>query len=304
MSAKLLLRRIVALAGLVLLTAGATATAAAPAQAVVPASQLSVSPSTVHPDEIVTITQTVTNILGIPLSSPVTQLLSGPNELNSFTSLVSCSGALSCGVVNDGSGQPIGYQAILPNSLNPLNSLGDNAVVIWKLKILPTAPDLQETLQGRLLGNLDFVSDLLTGPTLIVDANADVAVSVSATPKLGVLPPTLDVAVTITNNGPGQFLLGTITTTVPADLIPVGVPPCVGVPGVGVPGQVVCVVPLLAKGASTTLHFSIPLNLLTIGLPYTFTSSRTLSVSRDLNPANDSDSTNCLAVSQVLVLCS
>jgi hypothetical protein len=188
---------------------GITSIAAAPARAVVPASQLSVSSSTVHPGDTVTITQTVTNILGIPLSSPVAQLLSTPGGLTSFTSLVSCSGALSCGIVNNGSGQPIGYQAILPNSLNPLNSLGDNAVIIWTLKILPTAPDLQETLQGRLLGNLDFVSDLLNGPTLIVDANADVAVSVTATPKLGVLSPTLDVAVTVTNNGPGQFLLGT-----------------------------------------------------------------------------------------------
>jgi Domain of unknown function DUF11 len=304
MSVKLLLRRTVALAGLVLLAAGTTTIAAAPAQAVVPASQLSVSPFTVHPGDTVTITQTATNILGIPLSSPIAQLLSTPGGLTSFTSLVSCSGALSCGVVNNGSGQPIGYQAILPNTLNPLNSLGDNAVVIWTLRILPTAPDLQETLQGRLLGNLDFVSDLLNGPTLIVDANADVAVSVTAAPKLGLLPPTLDVAVTVTNNGPGQFLLGTITTTVPAGLIPVGVPPCVGVPGVGIPGQVVCVVPLLAKGASTTLRFSIPLNLLTIGLPYTFTSSRTLSVSRDLNSANDSDSTTCLVVSRLLVLCS
>lgn len=300
MSAKSLFRRAVALAGLVVLTAGTTVIAAAPAHADAPASQLSVFPSTVHPGDTVTITQTVTNNLFSTLLSPVTQLLSTPGGLTSFTSLVGCTGATSCGVVNNGSGQPIGYQAILPSSLNPL---GGNAVVSYTLKVLPTAPDLQETLQGRLLG-LNFLSDLLSGPTLIVDANADVAVAVSATPKLGALSPTLDVAVTVTNNGPGQFLLGTITTTVPPGLLPVGVPPCVGVPGVGIPGQVVCVVPLLAKGASTTLRFSVPLNLLTIGLPYTFTSSRTLSVSRDLNSANDSDSTSCLVVSRLLVLCS
>lgn len=300
MSAKTMFRRAVALVGLVALTAGTTALVAAPAQADVPASQLSVSPTTVHPGDTVTITQTVTNNLVSTLLSPAVQLVTAPDGLTSFASLVGCSGAASCGVLNNGSGQPIGYQAILPSSLNPL---GGNAVVSWTLKILDTAPDLQETLQGRLLG-LNFLSDLLNGPLLIVDANADVAVSVDATPKLGLLKPTLDVAVTVTNNGPGQFLLGTITTTVPAGLIPVGVPPCVGVPGVGIPGQVVCVVPLLAKGASTTLRFSIPLNLLSIGLPYTFTSSRTLSVSRDLNSANDSDSTTCLVVSRLLVLCS
>jgi hypothetical protein len=255
-----------------MLTAATTAIAAAPAQADVPASQLSVSPSTVHPGDTVTITQTLTNNVLSTLLSPVAQLTSAPGGLTSFTSLMSCAGAVSCGVANNSSGQPIGYQAILPSSL----PLGGNGVVSYTLQILPTAPDLQETLQGRLLGS-SFLSDLLSGPTLIVDANADVAVSVAATPKLGVLSPTLDVAVTVTNNGPGQFLLGTITTTIPAGLIPVGVPPCVGVPGVGIPGQVICVVPLLAKGASTTLRFSIPLNLLTIGLPYTFTSSRTLS---------------------------
>jgi hypothetical protein len=234
------------------------------------------------------------------LLSPVAQLVSAPNDLTSYTQLVGCTGAASCGVLNNGSGQPIGYRAILPSSLNPL---GGNAVVSYTLKILDTAPDLTETLQGRLLG-LNFLSDLLSGPLLIVDANADLAVSVAATPRLGLLSQTLDVAVTVTNNGPGQFLVGTVTTTVPAGLLPVGVPPCVGVPGVGIPGQVTCVVPLLAKGASTTLRFSIPLNLLTIGLPYQFTSSRTLSLSRDLNPANDTDSTSCLVVSRLLVLCS
>jgi hypothetical protein len=300
MSVKSSFRRAVALAGLMLLTVGTTALVAAPAHAELPASQLSVSPTTVHPGDTVTITQTVTNNLVSTLLSPVAQLVSVPDGLASFTALVGCAGVASCGVLNNGSGQPIGYQAILPSSLNPL---GGNAVVTYTLQILPDAPDLQETLQGRLLG-LNFLSDLLSGPTLIIDANADVAVSVAATPKLGVLSPTLDVAVTVTNNGPGQFLLGAITTTVPADLLPVGVPPCVGVPGVGIPGLVTCVVPLLAKGASTTLRFSIPLNLLSIGLPYTFTSSRSLSVSRDLNSANDTASTTCLVVSRVLVLCS
>ena len=300
MSAKSLFRRAAALVGLVALTAGTTALAAAPAYAELPASQLGVSPTTVHPGDTVTITQTVTNNLVSTLLSPAAQLVSTPNDLTSYTSLVGCSGAASCGVLNNGSGQPIGYQAILPSSLNPL---GGNAVVSWTLKILDTAPDMTETLQGRLLG-LNFLSDLLSGPLLIVDANADVAVSVAATPRLRVGSQSLDVAVTVTNNGPGQFLLGTITTTVPAGLLPVGVPPCVGVPGVGIPGQVTCVVPLLAKGASTTLRFSIPLNLLSLGVPYEFTSSRTLSVSRDLNPANDTDSTRCLVLSRVLVLCS
>src|ERR1700742_3615983 len=117
MSAKSLFRRAVALVGLVALTAGTTALVAAPAQADVPASQLSVSPTTVHPGDTVTITQTATNNLVSTLLSPVTQLVSTPGGLSSFTSLVSCTGAVSCGVLNNGSGQPIGYQAVLPSSL-------------------------------------------------------------------------------------------------------------------------------------------------------------------------------------------
>lgn len=303
MSMKSLFRRAVALAGLVLITAGTSAMVAAPAQAALPFSQLSVSPTTVNPGDTVTITQTVTNGLASSLLSPIAQVISTPGGLGSFTRLLDCAGA-SCAVVDDANGNPIGYQAILPDSLIPS---GENSVVTYTLEILPEAPDLQETLQGRLLGQLplgdNFISDLLNGPLLIVDANADAAVSVEAFPKLDILGMLLEVEITVTNNGPGQLLLADILTSVPAELVPVGIPPCVGVPGGITSGQVHCLVPLLAKGASTTLRFSTPVTLLNIGLPYTFKTERALSVSRDLNPENDKDSASCIVVSIVLTTC-
>jgi hypothetical protein len=92
---------------------------------VVPASQLSVSPPTAHPCGLVTVTQTVTNNLSVVLLQPVAQLFSTPSDLTSYTTLVGCSGAVSCAVVNNGSGEPVGYQAAL---MNPLSALDGSSV--------------------------------------------------------------------------------------------------------------------------------------------------------------------------------
>lgn len=166
MSAKSLFRRAVAVVGLVALTAGGAAITAAPAQALDPISQLSVSPSTAHPGDLVTVTQTVTNNLSSVLLQPAARLVSSPSQLTSYTTLVGCSGAVSCSVVQNGSGQPIGYEAVLPGVLG---ALGGSSVVTYTLQVLPDAPDLTQTLQGQLLG-LNFLSDLIDGATLIIDA--------------------------------------------------------------------------------------------------------------------------------------
>lgn len=298
MFAKSLFRRAIALAGLVLLTAGATTVAAIPAQAAGPDVQLSTPQSTVHPGDFVTVTQSVTNNVLSAILNPAARLLGGPNGIASFTTLVGCTGpaGITCSTVSSG-GQPIGYQAVLPASLDP----GITRTVTYTLRVNDDAPDLQETLQGQLLGTLlggDFLRQILDGPLLIVDANADAAVSITAT-KLGLLAKNLDVAVTVKNNGPGVLRLATITTTLPNLLLAIpSTPTCVPIPGL-----VTCLVPSLAKGASTTLNFSVPLNLLSLGLPYKITSTRTLSLSRDLNPANDSASTSCIVLSQLLTIC-
>src|SRR4051794_19662410 len=114
MSAKFVFRRAVALIGMVALAVGTAALGAAPAQATTPESQLTVSPSTAHPGDVVTVTQTVTNNLASTLAQPVARLLSGPDEVPLYATLQSCTGALSCSVLTNASGRPIGFEAVLP----------------------------------------------------------------------------------------------------------------------------------------------------------------------------------------------
>jgi hypothetical protein len=258
-----------------------------------PVSQLSVSPTTAHPGDLVTVTQTLTNTGLRPLLQPAGRLFSTPAGLSSYAELVGCDPPVVCSMVNNSG--VIGFQGLLANPIAP--RLGTSALT-YKFRILPEAPDLEETLQGQLFG-LGFVSDILSEAThLIIDANADAAVSVVATPQPGLLQRNIDFAVTVTNNGPGLLRNVTITNLLPSNVSANGSGPCLPVIG-----QVLCTVPTLAKGASTTMHYTVPLNLLSIGLPYAFTSSRTASVSRDLNPANDSASRSCTVLTTLLVNC-
>jgi len=149
-----------------------------------------------------------------------------------------------------------------------------------------------------LLG-LNVLSDILDSAThLIVDANADAAVTLTATPQPGLLQRNIDFAVTVVNNGPG--LLRSVNI---GNVLPSGVSAAASGPCLPVVGQVICTIPTLAQGASTTMHFTVPLQLLSLGLPYTFTTSRTASVSRDLNPANDTASRRCTVITSLLVSC-
>jgi hypothetical protein len=241
----------------------------------------------------VTVTQTLTNAGLRPLLQPAGRLFSKPAGLISYAQLIGCDPPAVCSMISNAG--VIGYQGLPANPISP--RLG-TSVLTYRFKILPEAPDLEETLQGQLLG-LDFLSDILDGPThLVIDANSDAAVSLTATPQPGLLQRNLDIAVTVANNGPGLFRAATISTALPSGVTAAASGPCLPVVG-----QVICTVPTLAKGATTTMHFTVPLRLLSIGLPYTFTGSRSASVSRDLNPANDSASRSCTVLTPLLVNC-
>lgn len=284
-------RRKISLAALVLLAAGATAVMAPPAYAA-PEVQLNVSAPAVNPGDTVTVTETITNVNGFTVLQPRARLFSTPDALTSYASLVSCTGVTSCTTV-DGPDGPIGFQGALPEALGSQ----DSATVTFTLKILANAPDLVETLQGQLFGS-NYASDLVNGPTLTVTASADAAVSLQATPKLGLLVPRLDFAMKVSNSGPGSVRNAKITTTLPAGLSASASGPCVAGPR-----TVVCTVGKLDNGANTTAKFSVPLRLLSVGVPYTFTATRTSSDSPDPNAANDSDSTTCTVVTPLLVTC-
>jgi hypothetical protein len=277
---------------LALLTGATTVIIATPAQAEIPEVELSSSVSTVSPNGNVTVTEKVTNVNAFTVLQPKARLFSAPTVLTSYTSLVGCTGG-TCSTVPGVNG-PIGYQVALPEALDGNAS----ATVTITLKISAATPDLTETLRGQLVGS-NYGSEPVDGPTLTVDANADGAVSVAVTPRPGLLGGRFDFAVRVANpSGPGVVRNYKVTTTLPAGLSGNGNAACV--PGAG---KVVCTVNGVTVGQSATANFSVPFGLLTIGLPFTFTSTRTSSDSRDLNAANDSASVTCTVVTPLLVNC-
>jgi hypothetical protein len=288
MTAKSLLRR---LAGLALITGATSVIVVAPAQAETPEVELSSSVSTVSPGGNLTVTEKVTNVNPFTVLQPKAQLFSAPTVLGSYATLVGCTGG-TCSAIN-GTGGPLGYQVALPEALDSNAS----ATVTFTLKIAAATPDLTETLRGQLFGS-NYGSEPVTGPTLVVDANADGAVSVAVTPRPGLLGGRFDFVVRVANRGPGLLRNYKVTTTLPAGLQGSGNSACV--PGAG---QVVCTVNGTAVGQTATANFSVPFGLLTIGLPFTFSSTRTSSDSRDLNPANNSSTTTCTVVTPLLISC-
>jgi uncharacterized protein DUF11 len=293
MTTKSLFRRLGALAGLALLTSATSVIIATPAQAAVPEVELSSSVSTVSPNGNVTVTEKVTNVNPFTVLQPKAQLFSVPTVLASYTSFVGCTGG-TCSTINGVNG-PIGYQVALPEALGA----NEDATVTITFKVSAATPDLTETLRGQFFGS-NYGSEPVDGPSLTVDANADGAVSVAVTPHPGLLGGRFDFAVRVANPaGPGQLRNYKVTTTLPAGLSGTGNSACV--PSAG---KVVCTVNGVAIGQTATANFSVPFGLLTIGLPFTFTSTRTSSDSRDLNAANNSASVTCNVVTPLLINCS
>jgi hypothetical protein len=68
--------------------------------------------------------------------------------------------------------------------------------------------------------------------------------------------------------------------------------------------RVTCTVGPLAAGASTTRTFTVPVGLLTVGLPYTVTATRTGSSPADPNTADDTATRTCTVVTSLVITCS
>ncbi|WP_439676765.1 hypothetical protein [Embleya sp. MST-111070] len=129
-------------------------------------------------------------------------------------------------------------------------------------------------------------------------ANADIAVSLTAQPHLGILVPYLSYTVTAHNNGPGAVTSATLTATLPAGKTATNPSPgCTSAPG-----SVTCTYGAIANGASAVSTFRLPIGLLTIG-QVTVTATRTASAPTDNNAANDHASRTCTVVSIILATC-
>jgi hypothetical protein len=265
---------------------------ATPAAADPPEVALSVSPSTAYPGDTVTVTMTVTNIHGFTVLNARARLFGTEPPIASYTTLVGCSGATGpCGVVSGGGG-PVGYEA-------PVGALsgGASATVVLTLALNEDAPPGENTLLGDLTGS-NYGSEMVPGPALTVITEADAAVGLTATPKLGLLVPKIEFTVRVTGNGPGTLNSATVTTALPSGLGATSATCATG------SGSVACSFANVVEGASATKKFTVPLGLLTIGVPYTFTATRTASSPADPVSANDTDAVRCTVVSIVLVNCS
>lgn len=289
-------RRVVS-AGVVAALACATiATLGAPASADTPVVALSVSPATVSPGDTVTVTETLTNSNGFTILGPTAQLFSSQDNITGYTTLAGCDAGVGgvCATLLDGSGNPDGYVATFGAALGGNSSV----TATFTLKINPNlTASAVETLEGALVG-VNFATDVTPGPTLTINARADVAVAMTATPKQGLLSLTLNFAVTVTNNGPGTLSSAQITTTVPRGLTARSSATCTATRT-----GALCSVGPVPSGGKATATFSVPLGLLDVGLPFTFTAARTASTPADPNSANDSASVSCTSLSILLASC-
>jgi hypothetical protein len=254
-----------------------------------------VSPTEVQPGDTFMVTETVHNIHQFSILNPTLRLLSKETNLTTYADLVSCSGAGATCTTLDGTDGPIGYQAILPRAMDGFES----DTVVFTLRIKPDPTDAVHTLQGQLFGRNYgiFPQDVAT---LTVITRADVAVGITATPKPGLLSPRIDVAVRVTNNGPGRMKSAEVGGTFTQGLTSNSGPQCTG------GSHPVCTFGELAAGASTTGTFSVPLELLYIGLPYQISAAKTASSPTDpnsANSANNSAATTCTVVTPLLVHC-
>lgn len=292
-------RATAAVGALAALAAAGVVAVGTPAAADTPQVALTVSPSTVTPGDTVTVTETVANINGFTILQPKVKLFGSPATLTDYTSLTSCDAGPggTCGTVTDGDGNPIGYQAVLGSALGGFQQ----AVITFTLTVNPTADSSVDTLQGQLSG-ANYDTGVVDGPSLTVDARADLAVKLTGTPVhsglLG-LTLTLDFAVTVTNNGPGTVRAATVTATVQPGLHANSGSSCTSTSG-----GAVCTFGTIAPGKKATATFSVPGGLLDIGLPFRFQASRTSSTPVDPNSANDSSAQTCTVVSVLLASCS
>jgi uncharacterized repeat protein (TIGR01451 family) len=280
----------------VLAALAATAVVATNAAADSPEVALTVSPSTAQPGDTVTVTETVTNINGFSILQPKANLFSTPDAITGYATLTGCSAGAggSCGTITDGNGNPIGYQAVFGTALSGNTS----ATATFTLTLNANDNSAVETLEGQLSGT-NYVTNVIPGPTLTINAKADIAVGLSGTPrKDGLLGLQLDFTVTVTNNGPGAVRSATVTATVPLGLRASSTSCSTS------SGGAVCSFGAVPVGGRATATFTVPAGLLDIGLPFTFSAQRTASSPTDPNPANDSASTTCTVVSVLLASCS
>lgn len=180
----------------------------------------------------------------------------------------------------------------------------DNELPVW-------SPDGTK-IAFSASGNLDVMNTDGSGETQVpgpvsgfpsdwaaarIPPAADLSVALTATPHPALLGATITLTVSVTNHGPGALTSGTVTATLPAPMTAAS-STCATAPG-----TVTCTLPALASGAASIQSFTVPIALLTLGIPYTVTATRTASTPADPNPANDTASRTCTIITSLIINC-
>ncbi|MFE2873735.1 IPT/TIG domain-containing protein [Embleya sp. NPDC059259] len=131
-----------------------------------------------------------------------------------------------------------------------------------------------------------------------VASTADVAVALQATGVPSLFDAHIDYTITVTNRGPDALGSATVSAPLPVPMLATS-PDCAVADR-----TVTCTVGPLAKGAATTRHFTAPVALLSLGLAYEVTATRTASTPDDPNPANNGSSASCTVITSLIILCS
>jgi uncharacterized repeat protein (TIGR01451 family) len=286
-------RRVIVAGVVAAIAASGVAALAAPASADTPTVRITItdSPNTAGSGDTVTVTETVTNPNPFSILQPTAQLLSTPDAITGYSTLTSCDAGTggSCTTLSNG------YEAIFGQAI----SGNASATAVFVLNVDPSfTPTVVETLEGQLVAT-NFVSDVVPGATLTLNPKADLAVAMTGEPQAGLLSLSLKFTITVTNNGPSPLNSATINATVPDGLSVQGSGTCAAT-GSGA----VCPIGVLPVGGKAKAVFSVPIGLLDIGIPFQFSATRATSSPPDPNPANDSASVSCLAVSVLLASCS
>lgn len=290
------MRRAVTAGALAALAAAGLVTAGTPATADQPSVTVSVSSPTVVPGDTVTVTETVTDVIGSSILQPTAELLSTPDPLTGFTTLTGCAAGPggTCDTVADPDGNPIGYRAVFGSALDG----GTSATATFTLTVDADADSATETLVGDFVAT-NFGSGPVAGPTLTIDARADVAVGMTGKPVRNGLGLALSFTVTATDLGPAPVRSAQLTATVPTGLRVAGTSSCTATGG-----GALCHIGAVVPGGHGTATFAVPVGLLDIGIPFRFTVSRTDSTPTDPSPANDDAAVTCTVVSVLLARCS
>jgi hypothetical protein len=261
------------------------------AQADTPTSSVEVSPTTVLPGQTFTITQTIHNDRDFTVTFAKGAIYGTPTAIVDVVDVVSCTNTTAVGCFQAGSS----YRAAFGDL-----EAGGTKTTVWTLRVKDTAAPGQFTLQHQFVGD-NYSFETFDGPVITIGnpvTNADVKVALGATGHGG-LNARIDYTLTVTNNGPSAATGIRVVATYPAGLSFAGGNGCVHV---GTTRTVNCDIASLASGASATPKFSVNGGLLALG-SYTTTAVRTASSPADPNPANDSASKTCSALTGLIVTC-